>query len=470
MPDLRLLETLLQQSPYYLLELVSKYDNLPTKIADLIKISDNILSFNNIPPKLGDPIKNQAKKLLSLYPNTYSFLCAHNQAEKADEVLKEIKAQQQSIAKHTNVPEYNNKPLKEAFWEEYQAYLHAYWLARAHTHTELERMITKHWLLLKNKPEFSIEERDITNSRHIKAVLFNTIYAGDIKNLIPLWKLAKANFPLADDQVSLLYSGVANAINRGEINVIQQCLISSAEDKKALSQYLEQNPENYLDLIRHACKSGHIDSIYWVIALAKNSTKAPNLFAITSDHYPLVEACSSGNLDTVKLVLKQLPAEKNLKSIRNILKDFTRNAMLQNCFAGNTKVLTKLTQYLTTKQEFTEVFPLHNPQEFCLYEFNVSTFDFLFDLLQKKYSIEEIVTSKVYIGCIVEAIKNARFSPNKQHVAHLLGKVPEEYLQQVKKLADEELKQKSLRSFLFYQLSNCTISEDSKQNKLSFNP
>ena len=36
MPDLRLLETLLQQSPYYLLELVSKYDNLPTKIADLI--------------------------------------------------------------------------------------------------------------------------------------------------------------------------------------------------------------------------------------------------------------------------------------------------------------------------------------------------------------------------------------------------------------------------------------------------
>jgi hypothetical protein len=447
-----LVEYSLDESAYQLLQTLSTQDYLPIKTKDLIEQFDQQKLHKEFPKTSVDRLKARIEELLSIYPNTYSFLCAYNQIEKAQEIAKKIKAHQAFIADCLNSGTETIKkredlsseqilllenlekmsswkrddlPDKEAN-EEYRAHSCAYWLARAKGHEIVADSVAQSWL---EPTQNRYKEEDITQLNEIQRVLNDVAYAGDIQNLTLLWQLVASS---AENRNSARTGVIASACKTGKISVLN-VILTIPEEKTALTHYLRQEPFDLFVFMRSACKSGNQETIEWVVDLAKESNQAHQLFEITPNYNPLAEACASGNHDAVLYVLANIPDEHRLRAITQPSSSYFRDeppnyAIEQACFSGNPQVLNLILEALNEEQ-ITEIFsPNYQPanRHPLNYAQGIAITDTIFSKMPLSWTAS-IIDSAVYTWALTTA-----YSRNElEQASYLLDKVPDEKLASV---------------------------------------
>jgi hypothetical protein len=291
MPLLSLKKICSDKIAYALLASLSQRENPPVKTADLMA-EINTQTLQTLLGNLSPAVKDRVDALLSLYPNSFSFLCAHGQLQRAIAVEALISRQVPTLVETLKIQTDDQMANLEGFSVEDLDYKLAYCLARARGH---------------DKVSHYIKEKKLHQLGLFSATTRNYVFAkvaalGDLENLHKLLALKIDE----SERDGMKLKGIAGACEGGQLHVIQQLL---AEDSK---NYLGNKLATDFRLLRKACASGHLETLDFILNIIpkeKHKTAISDCYMGHIHPYAAIsEACSSGNLDVLARTLEPFSA------------------------------------------------------------------------------------------------------------------------------------------------------------------
>ncbi|MFM2322490.1 MAG: hypothetical protein RLZZ225_643 [Pseudomonadota bacterium] len=415
MPPLTLERICFDKIAYTLLASLAQRENLPAKTADLMA-EINTETLRTLLGNLSLALKKRVDALLSLYPNSFSFLCAYGQLQQAITVEVLLPRQVATLLETLKLQTDDQMSNLEAFSFEDLDYKLAYCLARARRHDKVSCYIKE------KKPH----QLGLFSSKTRNYVFGKVATLGDLENLYQLLALEID----ADERDSMKLKGIAGACEGGQLHVIQRLLS------------IDKDSQNYL------------------------------VNKLATDFRFFRKACASGHLETLDFILSMIPKEKHKTAISDcyIANIHPYAAISEACSSGNLHILARTLEPFSTTEinaifcptETVGHFGTHFPYAQVLSHDSMAINQHIFARLSAD-SQEKIISSKVYAQAIILAYKKS----DLERVNYFLKKIPREKLALLKNNLQAVMKDYSQLSYpgiLARNLKRTAQTGDSKED------